>query len=99
MFCPPVNRLMKVLDRSFFRKSIALSAAQVLNRKEIARLQKELSQDILHLERLATVRLLPGKEGAKGLLLKPEIKAESNTEVQEWRQIDGSTREANVRDI
>lgn len=74
MFRPPVNRLMKVLDRSFFRKSIPLSAAQVNDNRRIASLLKDLKQDILQLDRLLVVRQSQNGNGGKALLLKPEIK-------------------------
>lgn len=75
MFRPPINRLMKVLDPSFFHKSIPISAAQVKDPTQISRFQKELKNDILQLERIAAVRYISKNEGAKALLLKPEIKA------------------------
>ena len=72
MFRPPINRLMKVLDRSFFQKSVPISAARVKEKTQIARFLKELNNDLLRLRRISTVILI---EDAKALLLKPEIKA------------------------
>lgn len=79
MFRPPVNRLMKVLDRSFFQKTIPLSAAQINDSRRIASLRTELTQDVLQLERLPVVRPAQNASGLKALLLKPEIKADGNT--------------------
>ena len=79
MFRPPVNRLMKVLDRSFFQKTVPLSAAQVNDSRRIASLRTELKQDVLQLERLPVVRPAQNASGLKALLLKPEIKADGNT--------------------
>ena len=78
MFRPPVNRLMKVLDRPFFQKTIPISAAQVNDSRRIASLLTELKQDTLDLERLQTVRPALNGHGLKALLLKPEIKADGN---------------------
>ena len=81
MFRPPINRCMKVLDRSFFRKTIPLSAAQVLDNRQISRFRTELREDLLQLERLPIIRSIPGTGDdagitQKALLLKPEIKVE-----------------------
>lgn len=50
MFAPPVNRAMKVLDRSFFQKTVPISAARVFNPRDISRCRKELesSKDMLN---------------------------------------------------
>ena len=77
MFRPPVNRAMRALDRSFFKKSILLAAAQVLNVREIAKCQNQLKSDLLNLDRLANVRTDPVTNSTrKMLLLKPEIKTD-----------------------
>lgn len=78
MFRPPVNRLMKVLDRSFFKKSILLSAAHVNDDRRIESLSKELNQDILRLRGRGGVIPAPTGSGRKALLLKPEIKPDGN---------------------
>lgn len=74
MFRPPINRCMKILDRSFFRKTVPISAAQVLDNRQISSLKTELRHDMLQLERLLVIRPIP-TTGRKALLLKPEIKA------------------------
>lgn len=79
MFRPPVNHLMKVLDRSFFQKQIPLSAVLVNDNKRISSLLIELKQDILQQERLPPIRPGPKGNGLKALLLKPEIKPDGNT--------------------
>ncbi|KAI4283918.1 MAG: hypothetical protein L6R35_005022, partial [Caloplaca aegaea] len=55
MFRPPINRAMRDLDRSFFKKRIEIAAACVLDRTKIAACQRRLSQDILRLDRLPPV--------------------------------------------
>lgn len=58
MFRPPINRAMRVLDRSFFRKTVPLSAAAVFNNSDIARVRGVLhrSQDALALPRINGIR-------------------------------------------
>jgi tRNA (guanine37-N1)-methyltransferase len=79
MFAPPVNRAMKVLDRSFFQKTIASSAARIFNPKDISRCRKELtaSLDTLPHNRLDPIRPDPdadkAQRGVKCLLLRPEV--------------------------
>lgn len=79
MFAPPVNRAMKVLDRSFFQKTIPASAARIFKPQDIARCRKELqiSKDTLPNNRIQPIRTDPDTEraqkGSKCLILKPEI--------------------------
>lgn len=79
MFAPPVNRAMKVLDRSFFRKTIPTSAARIFSPKDISRCRKELSAgcDTLPTNRVDPIRADPDAEhaqkGSKCLLLRPEV--------------------------
>ena len=78
MFRPPVNRAMRVLDRSFFKKSVSLAAARVFDIKQISKFRTDLSYDLLKLDRMSavkTVRDAQGEEG-KALLLKPEVKSD-----------------------
>lgn len=71
---------MKTLDRSFFKKDLDLAAACVVDRKKIASFQKELSKDILKLERLPPTRPVPSNvtadSSARCLLLKPEVQVD-----------------------
>lgn len=73
---------MRVLDRSFFQRKVALTAARILDNKNISSCRKELekSKDLLRLERIAIVRPDPeeasGPNGRKCVLLKPEIKCD-----------------------
>ncbi|KAF1839994.1 guanine-N(1)--methyltransferas-like protein [Cucurbitaria berberidis CBS 394.84] len=79
MFAPPINRAMKVLDRSFFQKTIPTSAARIFNSKDISRCRKELtaSRETLQNSRLDPVRPDTDQEraqkGGKCLLLRPEV--------------------------
>ncbi|KAF1969834.1 hypothetical protein BU23DRAFT_591364 [Bimuria novae-zelandiae CBS 107.79] len=78
MFAPPVNRAMKVLDRSFFQRTVPTSAARIFSPKDISRVRNDLdrSRDSLK-TRLDSVRPDPdsarASKGGKCLLLKPEV--------------------------
>lgn len=79
MFRPPINRAMRVLDRSFFQKKVPISAARVLDSKTISKCRSELlrSKDTLFVERLSNIQSDPlepdVKLGKKCILLRPEI--------------------------
>ncbi|KAH8732692.1 Met-10+ like-protein-domain-containing protein [Phaeosphaeriaceae sp. PMI808] len=79
MLAPPVNRAMKVLDRSFFQKTIPTSAARIFNNKDISRCRKELtaSRDTLPNNRVDPIRPDTDSEraqkGGKCLILRPEV--------------------------
>jgi tRNA (guanine37-N1)-methyltransferase len=79
MFRPPVNRAMRVLDRSFFQKKIPASAARVVDNKTISKCRSDLfrSKDVLRLERYQIVRPDPNeadaKAGKKCILLRPQV--------------------------
>jgi tRNA (guanine37-N1)-methyltransferase len=79
MFTPPVNRAMKVLDRTFFQKTILTSAARIFNPKDISRCRKELtaSRDTLPNNRVDPIRPDPdtarAQKGTKCLVLRPEV--------------------------
>ena len=77
MIRPPVNQLMKVLDRSFFQKNQRLCAAQIFDSKDIATFQAELKRDLLRLARVKTVVSVSdhGRQ-TKALILRPGIKSE-----------------------
>lgn len=75
MFRPPVNRLMRVLDRPFFQKEIRLCAAQIINPKDISKTRAELKSDLLSTLRLKSIVSIPGQDHqTKALLLRPEIR-------------------------
>ena len=76
MFRPPVNRAMRVLDRSCFQKRVPLSAAKVYDKTQISKLRSELGHDVLRLERFQCVQPIRGTKGEehKALLLDPRIK-------------------------
>lgn len=80
MFRPPVNRTMRVLDRSFFKKTIPLLAARIIDNRQIANFRRELEfyNDILRIERMSSVRSVKDSEGIEGkaILLRPQIKIE-----------------------
>jgi tRNA (guanine37-N1)-methyltransferase len=79
MFAAPVNRAMKVLDRSFFQKTIPTSAARIFSPKDISRCRKELtaSRDTLPNNRVDPIRVDADTEraqkGGKCLVLRPEV--------------------------
>ena len=78
MFRPPINRTMRLLDRSFFKKTIPLSAARIRDNKHISKFRTELGRDLLKLDRMPAVRSVRDPQGqeAKALLLRPEVKAD-----------------------
>lgn len=73
-FLPPINRAMKVLDRSFFRKSVPTSAARIFNPRDIARVRKECAPDLLQVKRVELMPPDPLNARSKLLLLRPEVK-------------------------
>lgn len=81
MFRPPVNRLMRVLDRSFFQKAVPTSAAKVFNHKDISRFRRQLEQtdEILNIPngRRGIPNILPDPEPGSSLkcvILQPRVK-------------------------
>ncbi|KAL8951134.1 MAG: hypothetical protein Q9222_002878 [Ikaeria aurantiellina] len=80
MFRPPINRAMRTLDRSFFRKDINIAAACVLDTRKISVFQRELSKDILKVERIPPIRPAPfpvvSDKGSKCLILRPDIRVD-----------------------
>ncbi|KAF9892853.1 tRNA(m(1)G37)methyltransferase [Aspergillus nanangensis] len=82
MFRPPVNRAMRVLDRSFFKKTIPLSAATIFKPSDISRVRGELhkSRDLLALPRLSSIQEVRTEDAVKKcLLLKEEVKYDDAT--------------------
>ena len=80
MFRPPVDRAMRVLDRSFFQKSIPIAAVRIRDHRQISKYRAELGRDTLRLDRMQTVRSVRDSEGqeTKALLLRPEVKLDGN---------------------
>lgn len=80
MFRPPMNRSMRTLDRTFFKKTIPTSAARILDNKDISLCRKilEKSKEALIQNRIAPVRPDPVEEkalrGGRCIILRPEIK-------------------------
>ncbi|KAL7275443.1 tRNA(m(1)G37)methyltransferase [Rhizina undulata] len=75
LFLPPINRTMTVLDRSFFKKTVPLSAARVFDIRNITKVQKECSRDMLKVPAAKPIQNDPELgDGRKVLLLKPEVK-------------------------
>lgn len=77
MFRPPVNRAMRVLDRSFFKRTVPVSAATIFKTSDIATVRQALhkKRDLLALPRMATLRDIKQEEVVrKCLLLREEIK-------------------------
>jgi len=78
MFRPPVNRAISVLDRSFFKRKIPISAARILDQRQISKCRTELQYDLLKFDRMQAVRSIRDPQGQEGkaLLLKPVVKAD-----------------------
>ncbi|THC96934.1 hypothetical protein EYZ11_003595 [Aspergillus tanneri] len=71
MFRPPVNRAMRVLDRSFFRKTVPLSAATVFKNSDISRVRGALqkSQELLDVPKMNVIREVKVDDAVKKCLL------------------------------
>jgi tRNA (guanine37-N1)-methyltransferase len=78
LFLPPVKRDMHVLDRSFFKKTIPLSAATVFDNRDLQRVRKELSRsgDILSIDAIKVTRDDETVPGKKCMLLNPAVVAQ-----------------------
>lgn len=76
MIRPPVQRTMRVLDRSFFQKRIPLTAAAAADVRNLTNLRRQLGLETYKLNRLPIIQNVPDSTGAlrKALLLRPEIK-------------------------
>lgn len=73
---------MRTLDRSFFRKTIPLSAARVFKASDISNVRKALAKsDLLVLPRVNSVREVKEQDGSvlKALLLKGEINVDGKS--------------------
>lgn len=84
MLRPPLNRGLKVLDRSLFKTTFPLASATVFEAKNISRIKNELmkSKDIMHEPGIMAVRSLQDIRDReldikrKCVLLRQGIKAE-----------------------
>ena len=74
MFRPPVNRSMRVLDRSFFQKKVSLAAARIFEARNIAECRTNLQNELLNLERVSAVKQDQNRNNLKALLLRPDIR-------------------------
>lgn len=78
MWRPPVDRTMRVLQRSFFKQEYTLAAARVFEPSNIQPFRKTLGQDVLSLDRIPAVRPSPVAEDLpqkrKAILLRADIK-------------------------
>lgn len=87
MWRPPVNRLMRTLDRSFFQRTVNLKAARVFDNKNIFKIRTALerSKDVIYKDRIGSVHPDPdtelAKAGRKCILLRPEVKAVEDSTV------------------
>ncbi|KAI5290224.1 tRNA(m(1)G37)methyltransferase [Ascosphaera acerosa] len=72
MFRPPVNRLMRTLDRSFFRKTVPMAAATVFDKRQIAPVKKALmkTDELCTAPRIIPVRPAPasGRTPEEGVI-------------------------------
>jgi tRNA (guanine37-N1)-methyltransferase len=78
VFRPPVDRSMQTLDRSFFRKTVALAAATVSDVKHITTIRSDLNRsgDLLKISPVKPLRDDDSAPGSKCLLLRPGISAD-----------------------
>ena len=63
LFLPPIQRGMQVLDRSFFRKNVQISAAIVNDPKMVAAVKKACEKDVLKNLRIIPVKTELSPEG------------------------------------
>lgn len=69
-FAPPVNRQMKELDRSFFRRDIPLVLAKLQDPSYFTILAKTSRPDLLQMQGISRIVKV---DGQKGVLLKPDV--------------------------
>lgn len=87
---PPVNRNMKVLDRSFFKQTITTSALTILNPRDIQKVRAKVasSRDLLSATTIKPVLNDETVSGAKCILLRPHVKAEDpSTWQNQWASL------------
>ncbi|KAK5941420.1 tRNA(m(1)G37)methyltransferase [Knufia obscura] len=94
---PPINRDMKVLDRSFFKQKVETSALTVFSPKDISRVRAQVasSGDLLSTTTIKPVVEDETTPGAKCILLKPHIRAsDPSTWKERWSDIlqDGTAK-------
>lgn len=79
MFRPPINRAMRALDKSFFRKDVVTSALKVQDKRRMADVLRSLrkSNDLLTHRDFPNVRdeADSAGRGAKCVLLNPTVNA------------------------
>lgn len=76
MFRPPINRAMHVLDRSFFRRTIPLSAASIFDAKFISQIRETLlkSDELFRHPAFKAITPDDTAQGRKCVLLNPNVK-------------------------
>lgn len=68
---------MRVLDESFFKKTVPLTAARIFDPRHTTIIRKRCRIDTLDLPKVPPLQLDPDQErfpGKKVLLLRPEVK-------------------------
>lgn len=89
MFRPPVDRTMRLLNPKFFEKTVTLAAAKVFEVNQITNCRKALGKDVLDLERVPSVQMVPSSEPGgtptRGILLRPEIRPNGKRDVSGLR--------------
>ncbi|KAL4926997.1 tRNA (guanine) methyltransferase [Aspergillus undulatus] len=81
MFRPPVNRAMRVLDRSFFKRTVPVTAAAIYKNTDISTVRKRLdkSRDTLEIPRLKRMYEVKVDDVVRrSLLLREGIKHDDN---------------------
>lgn len=94
MLRPPVNRAMRVLDRSAFERKVPIAAARIFSNSHISLCRKELekSKEILHSVRTQLIVPDPDSEfaklGRKCLLLSQDIKHDGTSSFEPFTLTD-----------
>lgn len=94
---PPVNRDMKDLDRSFFKKTVQTSAMTVFNPRDIQKVRSKIasSRDLLSATTIKPVVEDETNPGAKCVILKPHVKlSDPSTWHNNWSDLleDGTAK-------
>lgn len=74
LFLPPLARSMRVLDRSFFQKTIPVTAAKVFDPRIITKLKKECKADILDIPHVKNFDFIVHEGDKRAILLAPHVK-------------------------
>lgn len=75
-FLPPVNRAMRTLDRTFFKKMVPVTAARVLDATLLHTIKEKVLKDLIPFERFNQRYVFNSRLDVETplLILRPEVK-------------------------